>query len=102
MKTAMVLVLIVGFSVFVILTASCSRSDLSAESQSNKESIAASPGLTNPAARKCINDGFILKPVFKHGVPVKYMCINPETGLKCDVWEYFRNECRLSIKKKEN
>ena len=96
----MVFILIVGFGVFLILTGSCSKSDLSAESRMNKENISTSSELTNPAARKCINDGFILKPVLKHGVPVKYLCINPETGLKCDVWEYFRNECRLGTRTK--
>ena len=102
MKTVMISVLIIGFGVLVILAGSCSKSDLSADSQVDKGNISASSGLINPAARKCIDDGFILKPVFKHGVPVKYLCINPETGLKCDVWEYFRNECSLSIKKSEN
>lgn len=54
----------------------------------------------NPAAQKCVNDGFVLTPVVEQGVPVKYMCSNPSTGLKCEVWAYFKNQCRLGSPKK--
>jgi len=49
----------------------------------------------NPAAEKCIRDGYNLEPVLENGVPVDYVCVNPETGKKCEIWKYFRNECNL-------
>ena len=54
------------------------------------------PSMANPAAVKCINDGYELVPVIKNGVSVQSFCVNPENGKKCEVWKYFRNECRLN------
>lgn len=51
--------------------------------------------MANPAAVKCINDGFVLKPIQKNGVPSHHICENPENGKKCEVWKYFRGECNL-------
>ena len=107
-KIVLVSVLIAGLGLSVILTGSCdihkssssAGSDVSEDIRVNSENVSASSELPNPAARKCINDGFVLKPVLENGIPVKYLCINPETGLKCDVWDYFRNECTLSIKER--
>lgn len=53
------------------------------------------PSLANPAATRCVNDGYTLEPVIKNGVSVDYMCVNPETGLRCEIWKYFRHECSL-------
>jgi putative hemolysin len=54
-------------------------------------------GLANPAAIKCIKDGYALKPIEKNGVaPIGYFCVNKETGMKCEIWSYFRGECNLS------
>lgn len=51
--------------------------------------------LANPAATHCVNDGYILEPIVENGVSVDYLCVNPETSLKCEIWKYFRNECTL-------
>ena len=100
--------LIFGLGIVIIMTGACNSTQTNssagtnsaAESKINKTKSAASSKLVDPAARKCVNDGYILKPVLKNGVPVKHLCINPETGLQCDVWEYFREECSLKKNKK--
>ncbi len=53
------------------------------------------PAMANPAAVKCVNDGYKLVPVIKNGVPVESFCVNPENGKECEVWKYFRGECVL-------
>lgn len=53
------------------------------------------PSLANPAATRCIDDGYVLEPIVENGIIVDHICINPETGMKCEVWKYFRNECKL-------
>lgn len=51
--------------------------------------------MANPAASKCVNDGFELKPIMENGVTKEYLCINPATGKKCEVWKYYRGECSV-------
>lgn len=58
--------------------------------------IGASPAMPNPAAEKCIRDGFELKPIVENGVPVGYRCVDPRTGKSCEVWEYYRKQCDIS------
>ncbi len=53
-------------------------------------------GLANPAAVKCIRDGYKLEPIKENGVSRKYFCVNKTTGMKCEIWSYFRGECNLS------
>ena len=53
------------------------------------------PAVPNPAARKCLDDGYRLVAVKKDGVPRWYFCIDPESGKKCEVWAYFRRQCHL-------
>ena len=48
------------------------------------------PSMANPAAKKCAEDGFSLKPVVINGVPKETRCINTKTGRECEVWKYFR------------
>ena len=50
----------------------------------------------NPAAEKCIQDGFTLAPIVENGVPRGHLCINPENGKKCDAWDYYRGQCNLN------
>jgi len=57
-----------------------------------KESAQALP---NPAAAKCVADGYRLVPIYENGVPVGNWCVDPESGARCDAWEYFRGECAL-------
>ena len=52
--------------------------------------------LANPAATKCIEDGYALEPIIEHGVSRGYFCVNRETGRKCEIWSYFRGECDLT------
>jgi len=52
-------------------------------------------GMANPAAQKCVEDGYILEPILENGIPIDYICVNPNTGRKCKVWKYFRDECSL-------
>jgi putative hemolysin len=51
--------------------------------------------MPNPAAEKCVRDGYQLEPVSENGVPADYICVNPENGKKCEIWKYFREECHL-------
>jgi len=50
----------------------------------------------NPAAAKCIKDGYTLEIIEENGAPIGYLCVNKKTGMKCEIWSYFRNECHLS------
>ncbi|MBF0467536.1 MAG: DUF333 domain-containing protein [Desulfamplus sp.] len=65
----------------------------------NKETTASEnnskPSMANPAATRCVNNGYTLEPIIENGVNVDYLCVNPETGLKCEIWKYFRQECSL-------
>lgn len=63
-----------------------------AEMDTKKDSLG---GVPSPAAQKCAEDGYTLEPILKNGVPVDYVCVNPDTGKKCEVWKYFRDECHL-------
>ena len=45
--------------------------------------------MANPAATQCLNDGYQLKPIIEKGIPKGYLCVNPHTGKKCEVWDYF-------------
>jgi len=56
--------------------------------------------MANPAARKCLDDGFSLEPIISQGVMVDQFCVNKRNGNRCKVWEYFRGECSLTKKKK--
>jgi len=66
--------------------------DPAVESSGNPAQAATRP---NPAAEKCIQDGFTLAPIMENGVPRGYLCINPENGKKCGAWDYYRGECKL-------
>jgi len=51
---------------------------------------------SNPAARKCVQDGYQLEPVRDAaGVVIDHRCVDPASGRRCEVWEYFRGTCRL-------
>ncbi len=52
----------------------------------------------NPAAEKCIKDGFELEPIVVNGVPQGYRCVDPITGESCEVWAYYRDQCELTPK----
>jgi putative hemolysin len=81
---------VVGASAWLL--AACAGPDHGATAQSR----AAQPKGPNPAARKCLEDGYELEPVFDpDGVPIDHQCVDKTTGKRCEVWEYFRGKCRL-------
>ena len=51
--------------------------------------------LGNPAVKKCIDSGYEVLPINTHGVPSGNWCINPKTQTKCEVWSFYRADCRL-------
>jgi putative hemolysin len=53
------------------------------------------PTMANPAATRCLNDGHRLEPVIENGIPKGYLCVDPETGKKCEVWDYFHKRCDM-------
>ncbi len=55
------------------------------------------PAVSNPAYKKCLDDGFGVEPVIVNGIPRDAECVDPKTGRRCRVWEYFRGECSLSV-----
>ncbi len=85
------LIRVVGASVWV-LVAACTCTDRHAAAQSQAEA----PKLSNPAARKCLEDGYELEPVLDPGgVPIDHLCVDKATGKRCEVWDYFRGKCHL-------
>jgi putative hemolysin len=52
--------------------------------------------LPNPAVAKCIADGWRTEPVLSNGVPTGTVCVDPESGQRCEAWAYFRGECRAA------
>ena len=91
------------FSVIFIFLVACKGTtakdngsdDASVSSGSEQSQISHKTKIANPAAARCVDDGYQLEPVVENGVSVDSLCVNPETGLKCEVWKYFRNECSL-------
>ncbi len=53
------------------------------------------PRRSNPAAEKCVSDGYSLQPIVKNGVTADHFCVNKKNGTRCKVWKYFRGKCRL-------
>ena len=51
--------------------------------------------MPDPSVELCLQEGHQLAPVRKAGIVQSYFCINPQTGLKCDSWAYYRGECSL-------
>ena len=79
-------------AISLAMVLSCSSNEESTIKEKKKKTGHA---MANPAAEKCIEDGFELKPMVVHGVPKGYLCVNPETGLQCEIWQYYRGECRI-------
>jgi putative hemolysin len=82
---------VVGASAWLLVVA-CTNPDPHAAAQSRAEA----PRLPNPAARKCVEDGYEVEPVRDaSGVPIDHQCVDKATGKRCEVWDYFRGNCRL-------
>jgi putative hemolysin len=102
MKKLLLYLSIFGLGLLVLSSISCKptpgvkETNPPVQNQKKTADLSATSALANPAATKCVNDGFILKPVIENGVTSQYLCINPGLGLKCEVWAYFRGECSLS------
>ncbi len=81
----------IGACVWVLVVA-CSGTDHGAAAQPP----AVRPKVANPAARKCLDDGYELEAVSDaDGVPIDHQCVDKLTGKSCEVWDYFRGRCRL-------
>ena len=52
-------------------------------------------GLANPADRKCAEQGYRVEYVRRDGVRIRSLCVNDETGAKCETWAWVREECSL-------
>ncbi len=57
------------------------------------ETPPAAARLPNPSDAKCVADGWRTEPILGNGVPTGTMCIEPDTGRRCEAWAYFRGEC---------
>jgi putative hemolysin len=78
-----------GLSILLLL-ASCAS--LSSEKSEGKRRA----GLANPAAARCLRDGYRLEFIYSpNGVPLQGLCVNAVAQAKCEEWAYFRGECRL-------
>lgn len=89
--------------VVTLIIMACSSAGHSTDGMQKKSTKDPPPPVTtsdmaNPAAKKCLADGYILEPVIENGISVGNLCINPKTDSACDVWEYFRNDCQLDHK----
>lgn len=86
-----VVALLVGMG---IAAASCGHDSLS-KTAAERADGGKVPKIANPAAVKCVEDGYQLSTITENGVPTAAFCYNPENGKKCEVWQYFRGECHL-------
>lgn len=77
-------------------------------SNSNPESASADSGrlvkvaatntthrVADPSVKYCLERGYKSQPVDRDGIPQSYLCVNAESGEKCDSWAYFRGQCEL-------
>ena len=52
-------------------------------------------GMPNPSVKKCLEDGYQIEDILTNGIPRGSYCVDAQSGKKCEVWAYFRGECRL-------
>lgn len=52
-------------------------------------------GMTEPSVKYCLEHGHKAQPVTRDGIPQSYLCINVQSGKKCDSWAYFKGQCDL-------
>ncbi|MBF0258340.1 MAG: DUF333 domain-containing protein [Desulfamplus sp.] len=94
LSTKQLLYLIFLLSAFIFIVA-CKDNRAGEYKETTPSENDSKPSMANPAATRCVNDGYSLEPIIENGVNVDYLCVNPETGFKCEIWKYFRNECSL-------
>lgn len=80
-----------GVLIFFILTLSTSCSQNSAKSAKERTPIS----LANPAAEKCIKDGYTLSAILENEIPVGHWCEDSLTRNQCEIWDYYRGNCFL-------
>lgn len=74
-----------------LIISGCHTGSISTAASNSQESI------SNPATRRCIQEGYLSKPSFSsQGTPKGNVCLNPKTGKKCQEWSYFLGKCQLS------
>jgi putative hemolysin len=61
-------------------------------------SSTAQVAIVNPAAEKCVQDGYAQELLFSsEGVPTAALCVSKKNGQKCEEWAYFRGNCKLDV-----
>ena len=56
--------------------------------------------LPDVSVRKCVDDGFDPVAVYNaSGAPERYVCVDRQSGRKCESWAYYRGECVLGEKR---
>lgn len=66
--------------------------DVQYEPMPGEESTPEGPGGENPASKFCVEHGGILE--IRDSSDGEYgVCINPENGLECEEWAFYRGEC---------
>jgi putative hemolysin len=52
--------------------------------------------MPNISIQHCLDDGYEVVKVTKDGMPMRYLCVNPQTSQKCETWAYYRGSCQLT------
>lgn len=69
-----------------------------AEPPADKARGADAVAVANPAAVHCVEQGYELVEA-KTDNGSTLMCVDTDSGSKCPVWKYFRQECELPERK---
>lgn len=81
-----------GISGLILFISGCTPAPIQPGAHSPKPRAS----LGNPAAARCLRDGYRLE--FKYspeGIPLQGLCVNDKVSAQCEEWAYFRGECRL-------
>jgi putative hemolysin len=84
----------------LLLASGCSNSNPeSASADSGRQTKAAATnaahGVADPSVKYCLKQGYKSQAVMRDGIPQSYLCVDAESGKKCDSWAYFRGQCEL-------
>lgn len=84
----------------LLLVGGCSNSNPESASADSGRQVKATAtnaahGVADPSVKYCLEHGYKSQPVTRDGIPQSYLCVNAESGKKCDSWAYFRGQCEL-------
>lgn len=88
----------IGCAVLIAGCCSCEPTG-SGDPPAATEGASASHGVRrvpNVAHQKCVEDGYEVEAIEENGIPIGAECVDRRTGRRCEVWAYYRGECRLS------